>query len=53
MKKIARNLDQLFATVFSRRIVNKMARTTGFVKRKSEIGGMEFLTALSLGRFKK
>ena len=46
-------LGQVFALVFDRRNVNKMARQAGFVKRKSTITGFDFLLAMSLGRFKK
>ena len=51
--KIARDLSQLFATVFNRRSVNNLARKTRFVKRKGAIDGFDFLLALSLGRLKK
>jgi hypothetical protein len=52
--KISRELDQVFAKVFDRRIVNNFAKQTKFVKRKSSIlTGSEFLQAMSLGRFLK
>ena len=51
--KISRELGQVFALVFDRRNVNKMARQSGFVKRKSAMGGFDFLLGMSLGRFKK
>lgn len=51
--KIARELGQLFATTFNRRNVNRMAKASGFVKRKSAFDGFDLLLSLSLGRFKK
>ena len=51
--KISRELGQVFALVFDRRNVNKMARQAGFVKRKGIIDGFDFLLGMSLGRFKK
>jgi hypothetical protein len=52
--KISRELSQIFAQVYNRRMVNKLAIQTAFVKRKSSvIDGFEFLLAMSLGRFLK
>jgi len=51
--KISRELSQFFTTIFNRRLVNKLAKQSGFVKRKSEFDGFDFLLGMTLGRFKK
>ena len=51
--KIATDLETLFRTFFHRSTVNRLARQTGFLKRRGRLDGLDFLLALSLGRFKK
>ena len=52
MKKLS-ELSRIYCLIFNRRAVNNLGKSSGFIKRKRELTGHDFLIALSLGSFKK
>lgn len=49
MDMFARNLNGVFHKVFNRRILNHLARESGFVQRESALDGYSFVVAMTFG----